>query len=56
MLSRLDLVCLRLARAHGLDARQEIDFVTGEVAELTVELEAEREVAALLEGHKDGQQ
>jgi len=50
VLSRLDLVCLRLARAQGLDARQEIDLVTREVAELTVELEADREVAGLLEG------
>ncbi len=55
VLSRLDLVCLRLARAHGLDARQEIDLVTHEVAALTVELEAEREVTALLQGDEDGQ-
>jgi hypothetical protein len=52
VLSRLDLVCLRLARAKGLDARQEIDFVSKEVANLAVELEAERDVAALLEGKR----
>ena len=55
ILSRLDLVCLRLARADGLDARQQLDLATHDVAELTVELEAEREVTALLQGDKDGE-
>jgi hypothetical protein len=52
VLSRLDLVCLRLARAHGLDARQEIDFLSQEVAELKLEMEADREVATVLQGHE----
>jgi hypothetical protein len=51
-LSRLDLCCLRLARAGGLDARQDIDLVAREVADLKTELEAEGEVAALLEGKR----
>jgi hypothetical protein len=50
VLSRLDLICLRLARAGGLDARQEIDRLKQELAEQTLQVEAERDVAALLEG------
>jgi hypothetical protein len=52
VLSRLDLICLRLARASGLDARQEIDLLKKEVADQALQLEAEQEVAALLEGAK----
>ena len=47
-LSRLDLICLRLARAGGLDARAQVDLAAREAAELTTELDAENEVAALL--------
>jgi hypothetical protein len=53
-LSRLDLICLRLARVGGLDARREVDGLSTEVADLKVELEAEREVTALLERQKEG--
>jgi hypothetical protein len=55
VLSRLDLICLRRARAEGIGARQEIDVLGREVADLKVELEAEGEVAALLEGQKEGE-
>jgi hypothetical protein len=52
VLSRLDLLCLRLARAGGLDARQEIDRVMKELGEQALEVEAEGDVAALLEGKR----
>jgi Protein kinase domain len=54
VLSRLDLVCLRLARAGALGAGREIDALSREVADLQVELEAERDVAALLDRQKEG--
>jgi len=55
VLSRLDLICLRLARVGGLEARREVDVLSNEVADLKVELEAERDVTALLEAQKDGE-
>jgi hypothetical protein len=53
-LSRLDLVCLRLARAEGVDAQREIAALGREVADLKVELEAEQDVRALLERKMEG--
>jgi Protein kinase domain len=53
VLSRLDLICLRLARAEGLEARREIDELAQQASDLKLELEAERDVTALLERHKE---
>lgn len=52
VLSRLDLICLRLARAEGLEARREIDELAQQASDLQLELEAERAVTALLERHE----
>ena len=53
VLSRLDLICLRLARAEGLEARREIDELAQQAGDLKLELEAERDVTALLERHME---
>jgi hypothetical protein len=46
--SRLDLVCLKLARAGALVARERAKVVAAEVEELTFALAAEDDLAALL--------